>query len=226
MINNQTIDDMPKRYRVSIGNWGSSRRESVYLCSDIDKMNEGLFKSVSALRALLDGQDRRDSVQRFWSFNAQNIRCVRESDYDALEQRLTNAEAGLKWESERNALLLAELQGLQPAWPPRPPDGAGLPRYGLRWNGPSQPLAVLIADGYWTPWHLADQLRTENLELQRADECWSAVVSYMTGAGRMENPMEFLHCWNEGNFEAIRKEWPDAPKEVFYADPLSSGEAS
>ncbi|MCD7039696.1 hypothetical protein LRQ11_23365 [Pseudomonas sp. MAFF 311095] len=108
--NTQTIDCMPKRYRVSIGKWGASRSESVYLCSDIDEMKEGLFKSVSAMRDLLDGRDRRDSVQRFWSYNAQNIRCVRESDYDALEQRLTNAEAGLKWESARNALLLVELQ--------------------------------------------------------------------------------------------------------------------
>ncbi|MFY0750511.1 hypothetical protein [Pseudomonas sp. NFX5] len=99
---------MPKRYRASIGKWGASRSESVYLCSDIDEIKEGLFKSVSALRDLLDGRDRRDSVQRFWSYNAQNIRCVRESDYDALEQRLTNAEAALKWESERNALLLAD----------------------------------------------------------------------------------------------------------------------
>lgn len=49
-------------------------------------------------------------VQRFWSYEAKNIRCVRESDYDALEQRLINAEAGLRWETERNALLLTELQ--------------------------------------------------------------------------------------------------------------------
>ncbi|WP_405121643.1 hypothetical protein [Pseudomonas petroselini] len=111
--NTQTIDCMPKRYRASIGKWGASRTESVYLCSDIDEMNEGLFKSVSALRDLLDGRDRRDSVQRFWSYNAQNIRCVRESDYDALVQRLANAEAALKWELERNTLLLAQFQDAQ-----------------------------------------------------------------------------------------------------------------
>ncbi len=46
------------------------------------------------------------SVQRFWSHEAQNIRCVREADYDALG-------AGLRWESERNSLLLAELQGAE-----------------------------------------------------------------------------------------------------------------
>lgn len=118
------------------------------------------------------------------------------------------------------------LNGLAPSWPPRPPAGEGLPRYGLRWNGPAQPLAVQMDDGYWTPWHLADQLKTQLTELQRADECWSAVTSYMLDAGRMEEPLEFLRCWNEGNFEAIRQEWPNAPKEVFYADPLFKGEAS
>lgn len=65
--------------------------------------------------------------------------------------------------SEREQLKadVERLKGLKPEGPPRPPDGSGLPRYGLRWNGPSQPLAVPMADGYWTPWHLADQIRQE-----------------------------------------------------------------
>lgn len=28
-------------------------------------------------------------------------------------------------------------------------------RFGVRWNGPSQPLAVPMDDGYWTPYHAA-----------------------------------------------------------------------
>lgn len=33
--------------------------------------------------------------------------------------------------------------------------------------------------------------------------------------------MSFLRCWNEGDFEAIRREWPEAPETVFIgADPL------
>ncbi|MGH8379311.1 hypothetical protein [Pseudomonas sp.] len=69
--------------------------------------------------------------------------------------------------------LLAEierLQGLQPVPPPRPPEGDGLPRYGLRWNGPSSPLAVPMEDGYWTPWHLADQFKAENGALRKDAE--------------------------------------------------------
>ncbi|MGN8276643.1 hypothetical protein [Pseudomonas sp. SMN5] len=71
--------------------------------------------------------------------------------------------------------LLAEidqLKGLMPGYPPRPPDGEGLPRYGLRWNGPQQPLAVPMDNGYWTPWHLADQLRAENEALRQDAERW------------------------------------------------------
>jgi hypothetical protein len=33
--------------------------------------------------------------------------------------------------------------------------------------------------------------------------------------------MDFLRCWNEGDFDAIRNEWPEAPEAVFIgADPL------
>lgn len=51
------------------------------------------------------------------------------------------------------------LRGITPAAPPRPPEGSGLPRYGLRWNGANTPLAVQMDDGYWTPWHLAEQIK-------------------------------------------------------------------
>lgn len=62
--------------------------------------------------------------------------------------------------SERDALVTEneQLRGLMPELPPRPPEGSELPRYGSRWNGPTQPLSVPMADGYWTPWHLADAL--------------------------------------------------------------------
>lgn len=65
--------------------------------------------------------------------------------------------------NERDALRtrVEKLEGLKPELPPFPPQGSGLPRYGLRWNGPTEPLAVPMDDGYWTPWHLADALRAE-----------------------------------------------------------------
>lgn len=57
---------------------------------------------------------------------------------------------------------IRRLKGLVPELPPYPPEGHGLPRYGLRWNGPDEPLAVPMDDGYWTPHHLAArQLRAK-----------------------------------------------------------------
>jgi len=36
-----------------------------------------------------------------------------------------------------------------------------------------------------------------------------------------DEPMAFLRCWSHGDFSSIRREWPDAPEEVFIgADPL------
>lgn len=61
----------------------------------------------------------------------------------------------------------------------------------------------------------------ERNDLLRGQESYNAVISYMLGAGSMESPMEFLRCWNEGNFSSLREEWPDAPPEIYYADPLA-----
>ena len=69
-----------------------------------------------------------------------------------------------------------QLKGLIPEWPPRPPRGEGLPRYGVRWNGPQQPLAVPMEDGYWTPWHLAAQYKAENESLRQALQAITAQV--------------------------------------------------
>lgn len=36
-----------------------------------------------------------------------------------------------------------------------------------------------------------------------------------------DDGMQFLRLWNEGEFDVIRDEWPDAPEEIFIgADPL------
>lgn len=64
---------------------------------------------------------------------------------------------------------VTELEGLRPELPPMPPEGKGLPRYGIRWNGPQQPLAVPMADGYWTPHHLAEA-KIELLEWESMGE--------------------------------------------------------
>lgn len=77
---------------------------------------------------------------------------------------------------------IEQLKGLQPEGPPRPPQGSGLPRYGLRWNGPQQPLSVPMDDGYWTPWHLANQLQTRVSDLERA--LGGMLFAFDDGVGR------------------------------------------
>lgn len=61
----------------------------------------------------------------------------------------------------------------------------------------------------------------ERDELLKGEEAYNAVITYMLGKGFMESPMEFLRCWNEGDFDSLREEWPDAPPEIYYADPLN-----
>lgn len=46
----------------------------------------------------------------------------------------------------------------------------------------------------------------------------AAAIGY---ALQTEEPLEFLRLWNEGNFEAIRREWPGAPDDIYIgADPM------
>lgn len=59
------------------------------------------------------------------------------------------------------------MAGLIPELPPFPPEGYGLPRFGLRWNGPDSPLAVPMDDGYWTPYHLAGAYRRDYQDAER-----------------------------------------------------------
>lgn len=47
-----------------------------------------------------------------------------------------------------------------------------------------------------------------------------AAIAAMKYALRVDEGMEFLRCWMHGDFDMIRKEWPDAPESVFIgADP-------
>lgn len=69
------------------------------------------------------------------------------------------------------------------------------------------------------------EVQQEMLEYTRGLLASNAVTTYMLGDGFMEEPMEFLRCWNEGNFDALREEWPNAPIEIYYADPLADHEA-
>jgi hypothetical protein len=43
-------------------------------------------------------------------------------------------------------------------------------------------------------------------------DTFRALVSFLLVT---EDPIAFLRCWNEGDFEACRKEWPEAPNELY-----------
>jgi len=52
-----------------------------------------------------------------------------------------------------------------------------------------------------------------------------ASVAAIQFALSAEDGMTFLRIWNDGEFDTIREEWPEAPEEVFIgADPLHSRE--
>lgn len=48
-----------------------------------------------------------------------------------------------------------------------------------------------------------------------------AAVAAIQFALETDQGLEFLRLWNEGEFDAIREDWPEAPESVFIgADPL------
>lgn len=71
----------------------------------------------------------------------------------------------------------------------------------------------------------AQVMQIQITELRRGRMAYNAVITYMLGEGYMEEPMEFLRCWNEGDFDALRRLWPDAPQAIYFADPLADHEA-
>ena len=96
-----------------------------------------------------------------------------EGEMDELIKKLTEERDEARAEVER-------LRGILPELPPRAPDGHGLPRYGLRWNGPSDPASVPMADGYWTPWHLASDAYRRGAEAMR-EACAQWVDHWVSG---------------------------------------------
>ncbi|REC93313.1 hypothetical protein [Kushneria indalinina] len=66
---------------------------------------------------------------------------------------------------------------------------------------------------------------TNILEMAKAFEANakrdSAAISAIEFALDADEGMVFLRCWIQGDFDVIRKEWPEAPEAVFIgADPF------
>jgi len=85
------------------------------------------------------------------------------------------------------------------------------PDDGIRTSVVAKALADMCERNGWEVWPL--YLRRENDD--------SAAVAAIQFALHGEEGMAFLRCWNEGNFDACREEWPEAPDECYIgADPL------
>jgi hypothetical protein len=59
------------------------------------------------------------------------------------------------------------------------------------------------------------------MEMQEETKGADAAIAAINFALEAEEGLMFLRCWNEGDFKAIRGEWPEAPETVFIGvDPL------
>jgi len=95
--------------------------------------------------------------------------------------------------------------------------------YQLLWCGNNPKIGLRVGTKLYAP----PIVEAETVR----DKAAIAAIQYAISSG-LEG-IEFLRCWDEGNFDAIRKEWSDAPDAVFVgADPLykaiaaASGEKS
>ena len=98
--------------------------------------------------------------------------------------------------------------------------------YAAIMNLPCEPDSSNHADrlafkrGHKQARHTAAELASVHLveaDLLRPD----AAVAAIQFALNDDDGMQFLRLWNGGDFDVIRREWPEAPEEVFIgADPL------
>jgi hypothetical protein len=126
-----------------------------------DLADKAAWVQGDAQRRMIKAQQERDEARAALEKEKAAHRLERE----AHDRRFDRETKCMKERDEARAEI-ERLRGTTPELPPRPPDGSGLPRYGLRWNGPTEPVAVPMLDGYWTPWHLADA-ETQRFEIER-----------------------------------------------------------
>jgi hypothetical protein len=99
-----------------------------------------------------------------------------------------------------------------------------LERYGIRWRGKNDPTYEQMPDGYWTPWHIAqeenDRLRAE-VETARRDAVTldHAYAGAMVEAEALDGECERLRAEVEALREALRYVLINAysPDDVIYA---------
>ena len=74
--------------------------------------------------------------------------------------------------------MMADWETIITAWNPRAPasptgDVGGLERYGVNWKAPNGVTHEPMADGYWTPWHIAaDAITALHARVQELEAKW------------------------------------------------------
>ena len=48
----------------------------------------------------------------------------------------------------------------------------------------------------------------------------TAAIAFSLRMDDADDAMGFLRLWNEGEFDSIRRSWPEAPEEIYGLDPL------
>lgn len=72
-------------------------------------------------------------------------------------------------------------------------------------------------------WNACEGIPSDKLDKQNKPNAAVAAIKFALER-KFECPIELLQCWLHGDFDSIRREWPDAPEDIFIgADPLATG---
>ena len=66
----------------------------------------------------------------------------------------------------------------------------------------------------------ARDLKEHVTSFGQSQTAYNAVISHIL-ANPCDSPLEFLRCWNQGDFDVLREEWPEASEDIYLADPLN-----
>lgn len=164
----------------------------------------------------MNTQDLISLLHAFQSVTRSRLRRLRNKAAKAADTAPVHLETAVGIERalyllEQGSIALIHLcreaaagEWLRPELPPVPPacdglEASTLPRYGLRWNGPTQPLSVPMVDGYWTPWHLAAA------ELAAMRERWAIAEADRVTLPRVTRERDALRDFAQ----RVMQSWPE-----------------
>lgn len=150
----QSNDDAVEYVRADLHEQVATQRDSAM--SQLETARTAINNNFNQLREHADKtQAQRDNA---W----QELREIREAIGANPEESTADEVRRVVAERDKALAQVEQLKGIKPELPPFPPQGDGLPRFGIKWNGEYEPISTPMDDGYWTPYHLA---AAQNAEL-------------------------------------------------------------